>query len=116
MNTLRSLFTDNSNYVKHANPMPAKLNVAKNANASMAVEPIKVNVVKADPPAVQGGGKAAKKKQVVKAKASKNKNKNKLEDRTVADLAKRAQKLNIAGRSKMGKEALVKAIRKRNQK
>jgi hypothetical protein len=40
----------------------------------------------------------------------------KLEDRTVADLAKRAQKLNIAGRSKMGKDALVKAIRKRNQK
>ena len=35
-----------------------------------------------------------------------------LEDRTKADLMKEAREIGIAGRSKMSKDALVKAIRK----
>lgn len=37
-----------------------------------------------------------------------------LEDRTVQELRNRARELNIRGRSKMNKDELVSAIRKRN--
>lgn len=37
-----------------------------------------------------------------------------LEDRTVAELRERAKQLDISGRSKMNKEELVRAIRRKN--